>query len=153
MELKGLRVTVGVLGWLVVLASSGCSVETQDAGSLEQTEQAVVAPCTVVYRTPAIWAAQNGNPPGLQADVTIINNSAPISGWTLNFTFHSGETVTTSWNASVTQSGAAATAINRPWNGAIATNGSVNFGYLASRTAAATAPTNFTLNGQICDVR
>jgi len=150
---QGLRATLGVLGSIVALASSGCTVQTQDGDSVEETKQAVVAPCTIVYRVPAVWAAQNGNPPGLQADVTIINNSMVISGWTLKFTFGSGETVTSYWNSTVTQSGTAATAVNAPWNGTIPVNGSANFGYIASRTAAPTVPTNFKLNGVTCDVR
>ena len=55
-----------------------------------------------------------------------------MTGW--------AEQVSQSWNASVTQSGAAVTARNVGWNGALAPGASTAFGFLAGRSGADQPP-------------
>jgi endo-1,4-beta-xylanase len=88
---------------------------------------------------------------GFTANVTVKNNgTAPVSGWTLKWTFAPGQTVTQAWNATVTQSGTAVTATNVSYNGTIAAGGTTSFGFNANWSGSNPAPTGFTLNGAAC---
>ncbi|MBN1310368.1 MAG: cellulose binding domain-containing protein [Anaerolineae bacterium] len=134
------KITLSLLGTLALLAIivSGQPIHpSQAAGG-----------CQVVY-TPNQWNT------GFTADVKIINNdTAAINGWTLTWSFANGQQITSSWNATVTQSGANVTA-GAPaghWNGTIGANGgSVSFGFQATHTGANTTPTDFVLNGVVCN--
>jgi len=58
--------------------------------------------------------------------------TASSSAWTATFSFANGQQVSQSWNAVVSQSGAAVTARNAAYNGSLAAGGSTTFGFLAS---------------------
>ncbi|MBU2662449.1 cellulose binding domain-containing protein [Actinoplanes bogorensis] len=88
---------------------------------------------------------------GYTANVTVANTgSTALNGWTLAFTLPSGQSITSSWNAALTGSSGAVTARNISWNGAIAPGGSASFGFQATHTGNAAAPSAFTLNGAAC---
>ncbi len=90
---------------------------------------------------------------GLSANVKVKNTgTSALSGWTLSFTFPSGQQVTQGWSADWTQSGSTVTAKNAAWNGSIAPGGVVDIGFNASHSGTNTAPTSFTLNGATCTV-
>jgi len=93
---------------------------------------------------------------GFTTDVKITNNgTTAISGWTLTWSFVNGQQITSSWNATVSQSGANVTASNPAshWNGTIGANGgSVSFGIQGTHSGTNATPTNFTVNGQACTV-
>ncbi|MFK3979986.1 cellulose binding domain-containing protein [Micromonospora sp. NPDC050397] len=100
--------------------------------------------CRVGYTSNA-W--QNG----FTADVSVTNTgSSPVNGWTLSYSLPSGQQITSSWNANVTQSGSAVTARNLGWNGAIAPGATVSFGYQGTHGGGYTTPTAFSLNGTAC---
>ncbi|WP_157548336.1 cellulose binding domain-containing protein, partial [Micromonospora sp. ATCC 39149] len=84
------------------------------------------------------------------ADVTVTNLGAPVTAWTLTWSYPAGQRVTQAWNATVAQAGVAVTARNAAWNGGLATGGSVTFGLMGSFGAANPAPTGFALNGAAC---
>jgi aryl-phospho-beta-D-glucosidase BglC (GH1 family) len=100
--------------------------------------------CKVEYSAPNQW------PGGFSADVRVTNLGSPINGWRLAWAFPSGQKVTQAWNATVTASGAQVTATNVGHNAAIATNGTVSFGFNGSWTGTNTAPASFALNGVTC---
>ncbi|GAA3453779.1 cellulose binding domain-containing protein [Dactylosporangium matsuzakiense] len=100
--------------------------------------------CRVAYRITNQWAG------GFGGDVTITNLGGPITGWTLGWTFATGQSVTQAWNATVTQSGTAVTATNVSYNGALATGGTANFGFNGAWSTANPVPAAFTLNGTAC---
>ncbi|WP_456152636.1 cellulose binding domain-containing protein, partial [Microbispora rosea] len=100
--------------------------------------------CAVTYRITNQW------PGGFGADVTVTNLGDTISGWTLGWSFTSGQQISQAWNATVTQTGAAVTAGNVDYNRTIASNASVNFGFNGSWNSANPAPASFTLNGVTC---
>ncbi|MFZ6029640.1 MAG: cellulose binding domain-containing protein [Chloroflexota bacterium] len=104
--------------------------------------------CAVAY-TANSWGS------GFTADIQITNNGASaIQGWTLTYSYANGQQITSSWNATVAQSGANVTASNpsNHWNGTIAANGgSVSFGVQGTHSGTNTAPTNFVLNGVACN--
>ena len=101
--------------------------------------------CAVAYRVAGQWQG------GFQGEVTIRNTgSAPVSGWSLRWSFANGQTVSQMWNATPTQSGAQVTATNAGWNAMIAPGGSTSLGFIGSWNGTNTAPTAFTLNGSAC---
>lgn len=71
-----------------------------------------------------------------------------ISSWTINWDFPSGTSVTSAWDADVTNSGTHWTAKNKSYNGTLAAGASVSFGF---NGAGAGSPSNCTLNGGSCD--
>ena len=86
---------------------------------------------------------------GAQFDVTIRNTSAvPVNGWTLTWSLPGSQRITQSWNATVTQSGAAATAVNVAWNGR--SRPPVRPASDSSPTARSSGATGFALNGTAC---
>jgi cellulase/cellobiase CelA1 len=83
--------------------------------------------------------------------VTVTNaGTAPITGWTLKWTFAGNQTVSNAWNATVTQSGTALTATNVSYNATIPAGGNTQFGFQASYTGTNAVPAQFTLNGTAC---
>ncbi|MCM4077714.1 cellulose binding domain-containing protein [Paractinoplanes hotanensis] len=103
------------------------------------------AGCQVRYAVSSSW------PGGFGAAVDITNLGDPLAAWTLTFSFGAGQTVTQLWNGAATQSGAAVTVRNASWNGALATNGTVSFGFNGSSTGSNPIPTAFALNGAVCN--
>ena len=57
---------------------------------------------------------------GFGANVAITNLGDAVTSWTLTWSYNAGQTVTQAWNTTLTQSGAAVTAKNVSYNGAIA---------------------------------
>ena len=102
------------------------------------------AACRVAYET-QVWGT------GFRATVKVTNTGTqPVSGWTVGWNFPGPQRVGSSWNASITQSGAAASAKNLSWNGTIAPGATVEFGFLGTPGGAQPAPAAFTLNGNTC---
>ncbi|SNY49745.1 GH12 family glycosyl hydrolase domain-containing protein [Paractinoplanes atraurantiacus] len=100
--------------------------------------------CRVTYATNT-WNT------GLTANVTVTNTgSTAVNGWTLGFTLPSGQSITGSWNATLTGSTGAITARNVAHNGTLAPNASASFGFQATHTGNTAAPASFTLNGATC---
>jgi len=90
---------------------------------------------------------------GLTEAITITNTgTAAVSSWQLAFTLPSGQTVTNAWNATITPAGGAVTAANVSYNAAIPVGGNTTFGFQATHTGNAAAPTAFTLNGSACSI-
>ena len=120
------------------------------AASASATFTTVAGPsgtCVVGYS-----ASNWGGGGGFTATVTITNTgTAAVNGWTLGFSFPSGQRVTLpGWSATWAQNGAAVTATNLSWNQSIGPNGSIGIGFNGTYTGSNTAPTAFTLNGTAC---
>ncbi|HTJ35387.1 MAG TPA: cellulose binding domain-containing protein [Dactylosporangium sp.] len=111
---------------------------------LATTAGAAAAGCRVVYTVTAQWQG------GFGADVAVTNLGDPINGWTLTWNFAGGQTVTQAWNATVTQSGTAVTAVNAGYNGALGTGASTSFGFNGAWTGANPVPASFRLNNVAC---
>ena len=80
-------------------------------------------PCSVDYKVQNDWGS------GFTAAVTVTNNSAAKTSWSVKWAYAGSQKVTTAWNAKVTRSGTAVTANNETYNGTLATGGSVSFGF------------------------
>ncbi|MBS2966870.1 cellulose binding domain-containing protein, partial [Actinocrinis puniceicyclus] len=88
---------------------------------------------------------------GFTANLTITDTgTTAINGWTLTWSFPGDQKVTNAWNATVTQTGSAASATNMSYNAAIAPGGNVQIGFQGTWSANDTNPTAFTLNGTAC---
>lgn len=104
-----------------------------------------VTGCSVAYQVTHRW------PGGFRTDVTIRNTgTTAIQGWTLQWKFANGQTVTEMWNATVKQSGPDVSATAMPYNQAIAQGESVLMGFTANSGGTNTTPRTFSLNGHAC---
>ncbi|WP_422770824.1 CotH kinase family protein [Plantactinospora sp. WMMC1484] len=91
--------------------------------------------CTAAYTVVSQWTG------GFQANVRVTAGSSAISGWRVNWTFGNGQTVSQSWEATVTSSGSAVTATNVSHNGALSAGASTNFGFLGTWNGTNSPPT------------
>ncbi|BCB82690.1 hypothetical protein Psuf_000030 [Phytohabitans suffuscus] len=126
------------------LASAGVALLASAAVVVALPAGAAAAGCSVNYAVSSQW------PGGFGANVTFTNLGDPLTSWTLTWSFGAGQTVTQAWNTSLTQSGSAVTARNVSYNGSVATNGTMSFGFNGSWTGSNPAPTSFALNGVAC---
>ncbi|HEV2344854.1 MAG TPA: cellulose binding domain-containing protein [Actinocrinis sp.] len=100
--------------------------------------------CTVTY-TPNSWTG------GFTANVTIANNgTSGWTSWTVKWSFPGDQKITSAWNAQVTQSGSAVTAVNMGYNGSVPVGGSTTFGFQGTWSSSNASPTAFTVNGAAC---
>src|SRR3954471_15865438 len=130
-------INVGLMSAGVALMASAAVVVALPAG-------AATAGCSVNYAVSSQWQG------GVGANVSITNLGDPLTSWTLTWSYGAGQTVTQSWNTTLTQSGAAVTAKNVSYNGAVATDGTVSFGFNGTWTGSNPAPTSFAVNGVAC---
>ncbi|MEU6598295.1 glycoside hydrolase family 6 protein [Streptomyces flaveolus] len=103
-------------------------------------------PCAVDYKIQSQWDT------GFTAAVTITNNGAAKSAWSLKWSYGGTQKVTSGWNAKISQSGTAVTAANESYNGALATGGTVSFGFNGTFSGTNSVPATFTLDGVACNV-
>lgn len=119
--------------------SATVNVTTEPGGGTPGTS------CSVAYRVVGEW------PGGFQGEITIRNTgTAAVNGWTLGFTFPSGQTVTNMWGGTPTQNGGAVSVAAASYTAAVPVNGSVTVGFTGGKGAVNTAPAAFTLNGTTC---
>ncbi|MFF7972262.1 glycosyl hydrolase family 18 protein [Streptomyces sp. NPDC007905] len=86
---------------------------------------------------------------GFGGQWTIKNTgTSSLSSWTVEWDFPSGTSVTSAWDADVTNSGTHWTAKNKSYNGTLAPGASVSFGF---NGAGPGSPSNCKLNGDSCD--
>jgi hypothetical protein len=134
---------------ITVTGTSGSIVETTSF-TLNVTSGGGSA-CTVDYTI----SPQNSSNFG--ANVTIVNGgSTALSGWSLTWTFANGQTIASSWNGAVSQSGGNVTVSEQSgqtWEN-IPANGSYSgFGFNGTWNGTTnTIPTNFALNGTACTI-
>ncbi|WP_327319081.1 cellulose binding domain-containing protein [Streptomyces sp. NBC_01235] len=103
--------------------------------------------CAVTYTITNQWSG------GFQADVKLANTGTSAwSGWSLNWAFAGGQTVSQLWNADYTQSGSTVTAKNISWNANVGAGSSVSFGFTGSWSGTNAKPTAFKLGDQNCTV-
>jgi hypothetical protein len=105
--------------------------------------QGAATGCTLTYTTNE-WSG------GFTAQIRVTNLGAALNGWRLEWTYGGNQQVTSAWNAQVTQSGSAVTAVNVAHNAVLAAGGSVDFGLQGTWRTADPAPTAFALNGTPC---
>ncbi|WP_433497783.1 glycoside hydrolase family 9 protein [Sphaerimonospora sp. CA-214678] len=102
--------------------------------------------CKVTYTVHGSW------PDGFTTQVTLENTGEKaIDGWSLKWSFLSGQKVVQDWNASLAQQGATVTATDVTYNKKIMPGQSVTFGFNgASAPGPNPVPDLFLLNGAAC---
>jgi len=101
--------------------------------------------CRVSYSTLAQW------PGGFVAGITITNTGTTgLTGWTLTYTFGGDQRITSSWNATFSQSGTAVILRNADWNGTVQPGASVSLGTQGTWQSSLAAPSAFALGGVAC---
>ncbi|NES12847.1 MULTISPECIES: cellulase family glycosylhydrolase [Micromonospora] len=99
--------------------------------------------CTATYKQVNAWQG------GFQGELTVTNSgTGTVSPWSVTWTWPSGVTLASGWNATVTQSGTTVTAAAPDWAKALAPGASVTIGFTANGTAS--APASVKLNGTAC---
>ncbi|WP_420842459.1 cellulose binding domain-containing protein [Glycomyces paridis] len=88
--------------------------------------------CTAAVTVTGDWGS------GWQGRVDVTAGASALNGWSLTWTWPASQQVTSAWNADWSQSGAAVTAADVGWNGAVAAGQSREaFGFIASGPATA----------------
>ncbi|MGW2636851.1 cellulose-binding domain-containing protein [Streptomyces sp. NPDC001348] len=125
--------------WVCVVTVLAVAVPAISA----QRAQGAAAGCSVTYTTNE-WTG------GFTAQVRVTNLGAALTGWRLEWAYGGDQQVTSAWNAQVTQSGSAVTAVNATYNAVLGAGASADFGLQGTWHTADPAPTAFTLNGTPC---
>ncbi|WP_306365830.1 glycoside hydrolase family 6 protein [Nocardiopsis sp. CC223A] len=107
--------------------------EPTEEPSGEPSEPPAEGDCTADYRVDNDWGS------GFQATVTVTAN-VPVDGWRVEWEFADGQAVTQAWNARVTSSGGAVTALNPEWGGALGQGATAEFGFTGTHTGANPVP-------------
>jgi endoglucanase len=98
--------------------------------------------CTATYTQTNAWSG------GFQGSLTVTNTGGALNPWSVVWTWPSGVTLGSGWNATVTQSGTTVTAAAPTWSPSLAGGASVTIGFTANGTA--TPPASVRLNGATC---
>jgi endoglucanase len=128
----------------VLAVSSIAAVFVGIGIALPMAAQAVEG-CEVDYAVQSEWAG------GFTAEVSVTNRGEPLDGWELAWAFPSGQRITQAWNATVASAGEQVAVTDAGYNARITTDSAVSFGFNGSWTGSNTDPTEFTLNGVVCD--
>jgi endo-1,4-beta-xylanase len=92
--------------------------------------------CTATFRMISSWGG------GFQGEVTVANNgAATLSGWTVNLTLASGQTLVNIWSGTNTGTSGAVSVRNAAYNGTLGANASTSFGFIVNGSSNA-APGN-----------
>ncbi|MBB2740363.1 UNVERIFIED_ORG: hypothetical protein FHR35_000183 [Microbispora rosea subsp. rosea] len=91
--------------------------------------------CSATIETTNSW------PGGFQSTVTVRAGSAPVNGWTVKWTWPSGQSISSLWNGTQSGSGSSVTVRNADYNGSIAAGASTTFGFTANGSAATPSAT------------
>lgn len=87
---------------------------------------------------------------GFSATVVVANTGPAVNGWTLTWSFPADTSITGVWQSRITQPAPrTAVAVNAPWNAAIPSGQSINFGWTANAPFT-DVPTDLALNGTPC---
>ncbi|MEU5904658.1 cellulase family glycosylhydrolase [Micromonospora sp. NPDC047467] len=90
--------------------------------------------CTATYTVTNQWQG------GFQGEVRVTAGATAITGWTTRWTFANGQSVSQSWNTTLTSSGSTVTARNVDYNGRLAAGASTSFGFIGGWTGTNATP-------------
>jgi endoglucanase len=99
--------------------------------------------CSATYKQDSAWSG------GFQGSLTVTNTGGgTLNPWSATWSWPSGVTLGSGWNATVTQSGTTVTAAAPAYASSLAAGASVTIGFTANGTAS--APATVKLNGVAC---
>ncbi|GAA3617621.1 hypothetical protein GCM10022223_37830 [Kineosporia mesophila] len=131
--ISGFAVTKGTSGSTPVVTTAAPTVPAATPTATTTTPPTTTAPstgtgtgsatCTATYKVSQSWGS------GFIGEVTVKNTGATTSkNWKVSWTWPASQKVVSSWNATSAQSGTKATATSLNYNGAVASNGTTQFG-------------------------
>lgn len=124
-------------------ASGGTNTSTSTTTTTSSQNNGPVS-CRATHRVTNSWNS------GFTAEATITNTgSSSVANWRVTWQSPVGVTVTSGWNATVSQSGSTVTASAPSWAPTLAPGQSVTIGYQATGSPSS-APTGFRVNGVAC---
>ncbi|NUT23886.1 MAG: cellulose-binding protein [Hamadaea sp.] len=136
-----MRTTRTSIGALVVSVLATVGLAGTFVATAPQASAATA--CQVTYRV-------NEWPGGFVGYVDITAGATAIHGWTVTWVYGGDQKITSSWGATVAQSGTAVTATNVAYNGDINPGATVEFGVQGTWATADPTPTSLLLNGAPC---
>ncbi|MEN9423646.1 MAG: hypothetical protein RL122_1029 [Pseudomonadota bacterium] len=135
---------VGTTANIVIQVSDGKQQVNLAAFSLQVLALAPTTACHVSYQIIKQWSN------GFTADVTLTNLGTAWTGWTATWDMPNAQTLSGLWDGNASQSGSLVTVTNMNWNGAIAKEGKVTFGFNGVHSGTNNIPTNVSVNGVLC---
>lgn len=131
-----------VKGWRTALHATVSAVVVAVLG-LAIAPVAHAAAATATLSVTSTWQT------GFIAHFSVTNMSAvPLSDWRIDFDLPAGESVSHTWNSTVTPSGTHYVLTPANWNRIIAPGGSATGGFRGVLTGPYSPPSNCVLNGQ-----
>jgi endoglucanase len=95
--------------------------------------------CSASYSTESQWSG------GFVASVTVTDTgTTALTGWTVTFSFGGDQSVTNSWNTTLSQSLEYVTASNASYNGSVAAGSNTSFGFQGTWSASDAVPASVT---------
>jgi hypothetical protein len=106
------------------------------------TSSTAAGTCSASYAITSQWDnGSGGSGGGFNATVTVTAGSSPLTSWEVTWTFANGQSLTSSYNAVVTQSGSSVTATNESYNGSLTAGASTTFGFAGTWSGINVIPT------------
>ncbi|GGN61933.1 endoglucanase [Actinoplanes lobatus] len=128
--------------YLIPPAGGGTSPQPSTSASTS-TPPVPAGACKATYTQDNSWQG------GFQGKLAVQNTgNAAVNPWQVTWTWPSGVTLASGWNATVTQTGTTVTAAAPSYAPSLAAGASVTVGFTANGTAS--APTAVKLNGVVC---
>jgi endo-1,4-beta-xylanase len=130
--------------------SNGTNASTTIALTVTPASSGGSGGCTVDYTISQFDSSQFGATVGIKN-----GGSSTLSGWTLTWSFANGQTISSSWNGTVSQSGANVTVSEQSgqtWENIPAGGTYTGFGFNGTSSGTNAIPTNFKLNGTACTI-
>ena len=128
----------------IALLAATATAATGGAIAAVTIANAATTGCSATYSVTSQWST------GFTANVSVTNLGDALTSWTVAWDFAAGQTVTQSWNGSFAQSDTTVTITNAGYNGSVAANGSLAFGFNGTWTGSNPSPSSFALNDVTC---
>jgi poly(3-hydroxybutyrate) depolymerase len=139
---SGARTWTGGEIWKFFSQLPSTTPTSQPTTSQPTTSQPTTSPPTTTQPTTspvscsAAWKVVSSWPGGYQVDVAVsATGSASTTGWRVNWTMPSGQSVSQVWNGTLTTSGSSTTVANAAYNGVLTPGSATSFGLLVSGSA------------------
>jgi lysophospholipase L1-like esterase len=142
----------GIVGDTAASSSSLNSVSSSSSTTSSSSSSSVVASSSSSSITTGgncVHVVTNEWSNGFTGAIRITNNgSAPVSGWSVSWSYTDSTSLTNSWNAAVSGTNPYI-ATNLGWNGNIQPGQSVEFGFQATKNG--NAPHAINVSGNVCE--
>jgi len=114
--------------YTVVAFDAAANFSAHSTAVSATTASATASGCSATMHIDSSWGG------GFNATVTVTNTSTTTTtkGWSVGWTWPSGQSIGSIWNANSSVTGSTVTATNQAYNGALAPSASTSFGFQAN---------------------